>query len=218
MPSSGISCAASGVLFGSFSSVSVDALTANRRGFESPYLPAARTSYCPGGTLAAMLTVNWFATGWGPVSNWPGSRVLGSAVMPGWEKSRRLASSRSLPAIVTSTFSPTRPPAGKMLVMRATGSWPSAGRQMANESPRASSKLADCFPICVVGGKDFESLSMLFRSMLFRLAESVQVVSKVRLRTRGTSAVALCSQKRRTTRRLRRRCGNGCSDHRVVCP
>src|SRR5688500_9540734 len=80
----------------------------------------------PGGTSAAIVIVNWFATGLGVFSKSVGVVIFAAAVMPGWLKTSLSASSRSAPPTVTSRLVPGLAPAGKMLVSCVTGSCASA--------------------------------------------------------------------------------------------
>src|SRR5690606_31985541 len=58
--------------------------------------------------------------------------------MPGCEKTNRVASSRLLPASVTSTVLPALPPSGNTDVRSATGNWHQAGLESRQVTSQAS--------------------------------------------------------------------------------
>src|SRR5437764_6456723 len=95
-------CASGTSLFGSFSLTSGNSPTANPRGLLTPHLLTTRTSYVPGGTSLATVTVNRC----GPLGGWAGafgaSFFAGSGgatrgatyspLMPGCENNRPVGS------------------------------------------------------------------------------------------------------------------------------
>ena len=95
--------------------------TMNARGFVTPYLLTARTSYIPVGTEAEIVTLNCRGSGCDCLSACPSALVFWTAVIPGFENSSAWASSRSPPLTVTSRVVPTLPPGGKTLTSSAVG-------------------------------------------------------------------------------------------------
>ena len=146
-------------LFGSASASSGRVPTVNSRGLLTPRASTTRTSYAPGGTSAAAVTVNLAVSG-APLAflTTTGFFVFGSifgggsgtrtAVRPGRANNSPVASSRSVPATVTSTDWPAWTPGGNTVSSRGWGSssfgacWAAAGPTHRDGPARTAARTA----------------------------------------------------------------------------
>src|SRR5579871_166789 len=115
-------------LLGSFSITSAQSPTTKARGLLMPHLLTRRTSWMPMGVSGAMVILNFgFGGGAGLGAGFLGSGggggggATGSALIPGWLKSKPCGSSISVPVTLASNVLPTCPPLGRTTYNRGVG-------------------------------------------------------------------------------------------------